>query len=75
MDLIKTFTDTFNMALFKTAKRIQREAKYALILTEYDQLVADPDNDKVEIIRYLARKHGSSQTRIYQKLRERNLRC
>lgn len=63
------------MALFKTAKRIQREAKYALIFTEYDQLVADPDNSKVEIIRYLARKHGSSPTRIYQKLKERKLRC
>lgn len=75
MDLIKIFTDTFNMAIFKTAKRIKREAKYALILTEYDQLVADPDNDKVEIIRYLARKHGSSQTRIYEKLKERKQRC
>lgn len=63
------------MARFKTAKRIEREAKYALILTEYDQLVADPDNSKVEIIRYLARKHGSSQNSIYKKLRERKLRC
>ena len=63
------------MARFKTAKRIKREAKYALILTEYDQLVADPDNSKVEIIRYLARKHGSSQNSIYKKLRERKLRC
>lgn len=59
------------MARFKTPKRIQREAKYALILTEYDQLVADTDNDKVEVIRYLARKYNSSQTAIYCKLRER----
>lgn len=59
------------MARFKTPKRIKREAKYALILTEYDQLVADPGNDKVEIIRHLARKYDSSQTAIYRKLRER----
>lgn len=63
-----------NMTRFKTAKRIKREAKYALILTEYDQLVADPGNDKVAIIGYLAKKYGSSQTAIYTKLKERRMR-
>lgn len=62
------------MTRFKTAKRIKREAKYALILTEYDQLVADPGNDKVAVIGYLAKKYGSSQTAIYTKLKERRMR-
>ena len=68
------FIENDNMTRFKTAKRIKREAKYALILTEYDQLVADPGNDKVAVIGYLAKKYGSSQTAIYTKLKERRMR-
>lgn len=57
--------------ILKTKKRIAREAKYSRMYTEYCELVANPDNDKMAIMALLTKKHGISQNSIYTYLRKR----
>ncbi|MBQ5844224.1 MAG: hypothetical protein IIW52_05155 [Alistipes sp.] len=57
--------------IFKTEKRIRREAKYQAMYAEYCELAANPENDKMAIIGHLTDKHGISQSCIYLYLKKR----
>lgn len=55
--------------VLKTAKRIKREAKYALMYADYCELIKEQQSDKMGIIAHLVKKHKISQSSIFKYLR------
>ena len=58
--------------ILKTAKRIKREAKYAMMYADYCELIKEQQSDKMGIVAYLVKKHNISQSSIFKYLRTKN---
>jgi hypothetical protein len=56
--------------VFKTRKRVARELKYSAMFREYNELLKDPNNDKMAVMGYLTKKHNVSQSCFYQYMRK-----
>ena len=65
---------TRDMKVFKTEKRIKREARNILIYDEYTRLMAEPDTNSTKVVEHLAKKHDLSVTAVYNILREQKLK-
>lgn len=51
--------------IFKTEKKIRREARDCLIYDEYTRLTAEEGNSHTKVVEHLAKKHDLSTSGVY----------